>query len=101
MGIRSKLNELLESKMELGTIQATERFLITGKTELGGQSHSHNFVACKPYVYPLFKGHRLTEEQLDNKVIPPTRMVTGSVNGPTYRLGQFITHFTTDSGEVL
>ena len=44
----------------------------------------------KPHTYPLFKGHKLSEEDFTNKIIPPTRMVTAAVGGPTYRLGVFI-----------
>ena len=67
-----------------------ERFLITGKTEKGGQSNSHEFVMSKPHTYPLFKGHKLKKEDFDNKVIPPMRMVMAGINGPTYRLGLFL-----------
>ena len=41
-------------------------------------------------MYPLFKIHKLNIEQIHAKVIPPTRMVTSGVGGPTYRLGVFI-----------
>jgi hypothetical protein len=46
----------------------------------------------KPHTYPLFKGHKLSSEDFVNKVIPPTRMVTAAINGPTYRLGLFLNH---------
>ena len=41
-------------------------------------------------MYPLFKLHKLTEEQIGMKLVPPTRMVTSGVGGPTYRLGVFL-----------
>ena len=41
-------------------------------------------------MYPLFKIHKLSAEEIDAKVIPPTRMVTSGVGGPTYRLGVFL-----------
>ena len=53
-------------------------------------SHGHEFVVRKPYMYPLFKLHKLDETKILNKVIPPTRMVTSGVGGPTYRLGTFL-----------
>ena len=49
--IRSDLNTLLDSYIEEGTIRMNERFLITGKTEKGGQSYSHEFVMSKPHTY--------------------------------------------------
>ena len=53
-------------------------------------SHGREFVIGRPYMYPLFKYHKLNEEQIQAKVIPPTRMVTSGVGGPTYRLGVFL-----------
>ena len=41
-------------------------------------------------MYPLFKLHKLTHEAILARTIPPTRMVTGSTNGPTFRLGLFV-----------
>ena len=90
--IRSNLNGLLDECIDEGTILKCERFLIIGKTEQDGHSHSHDFVMTKPHTYPLFKGHKLKKEDFDNKVIPPTRMVTAAINGPTYRLGLFLNH---------
>ena len=69
-----------------------EHFIITGRTEKGGQSHNAEFVITKPHSYPLFKGHKLTKEDFENKKIPPHRMVTAAINGPTYRLGMFLNH---------
>ena len=48
------------------------------------------FIIRKPYIYPLFKIHKLDTEQIQARVIPPTRMVTSGVGGPTYRLGSFL-----------
>ena len=67
-----------------------EVFAISGQTKLGGMSKGHEFVVTKPYMYPLFKLHKLTEQQIQQKIVPPTRMVTSGVGGPTYRLGVFL-----------
>ena len=53
-------------------------------------SHGREFIVRKPYIYPLFKIHKLNAEMIQAKVIPPTRMVTSGVGGPTYRLGVFL-----------
>ena len=53
-------------------------------------SRGHEFVLGKPYLYPLFKLHKLKEADILAKKIPPTRMVTSGVGGPTYRLGVFL-----------
>ena len=41
-------------------------------------------------MYPLFKIHKLKAHEIESRVIPPTRMVTSGVGGPTYRLGVFL-----------
>ena len=67
-----------------------ELLSITGVTARGGMSKGHEFVVKKPHMYPLFKIHKLTHEEIQQRVIPPTRMVTSGVGGPTYRLGLFL-----------
>ena len=94
--IRKNLNEILDTFIQEGSVTKSERFLITGKTEHDGQSHSPDFVMTKPHTYPLFKGHKLKKEDFDNKAITPTRMVTAALNGPTYRLGPFLNHVLKD-----
>ena len=71
-------------------LTSNECFAINGITNKGGMSHSHDFCVSEPYMYPLFKIHKLNKTQIEEKVIPPTRMVTSCTNGPTYRLGLFI-----------
>ena len=88
--IKSELNALIEHFVEEGLLTSHERFAITGKTEKGGMSHSHDFCMSSPYTYPLFKIHKLSLQEVENKVIPPTRMVTSGIGGPTYRLGVFV-----------
>ena len=53
-------------------------------------SKAHEFMVGAPYMYPLFKLHKLSENDILMKKIPPTRMVTSGVGGPTYRLGIFL-----------
>ena len=40
--------------------------------------------------YPLYKIHKMTQQQILNKVLPPIRLVTSGTNGPTYRLEIFL-----------
>ena len=65
-------------------------FDVTGLTKRGGMSHGREFIVGKPHMYPLFKIHKLNEEKILAKEIPPTRMVTSGVGGPTFRLGTFL-----------
>ena len=88
--IKSDIKEHVAHFENEGLLSRNDCFLITGLTENGGMSHSHSFCVRKTHTYPLFKVHKLSEEMLSDKVIPPVRMVTSGVGGPTYRLGIFI-----------
>ena len=88
--IKSEIKHLTSNFERNNLISRNDCFLISGKTEKGGMSHSPSFRVGKPYVYPLFKLHKLTEQMISDKIIPPVRMVTSGVAGPTYRLGIFL-----------
>ena len=88
--IKKKIKKTLCEYEKKNLLTNDDVFDITGVTRKGGMSHGREFVVCKPYMYPLFKIHKLTAEQIQAKVIPPTRMVTSGVGGPTYRLGVFL-----------
>ena len=88
--IKSDIKHLTLKFEEKGLISRNDCFLISGQTEKGGMSHNPSFCVGKPYVYPLFKIHKLSEQQISDKVIPPIRLVTSGVAGPTYRLGIFL-----------
>ena len=92
--IRQNLISILKSAVTDNIISSTVLHYITGVIDheegKDGYSHSHVFQIAIPYIYPLFKIHKLSLEALYAKTIPPSRMVTGSTNGPTYRLGVYI-----------
>ena len=87
---QKKLKATLSEYGRENLLSSDDLFDITGITKKGGMSHGREFVIGRPYMYPLFKYHKLNEEQIQAKVIPPTRMVTSGVGGPTYRLGVFL-----------
>ena len=88
--IKSYIKQRVALFEEEGLLSRNDCFLITGLTEKGGMSHSPSFCTRKSYIYPLFKVHKLSEQMILDKVIPPVRMVTSGVAGPTYRLGIFL-----------
>lgn len=88
--IRTKVLNMVQSLVESSILSLQDRLYITGKTEKGGWSHDPSFVVRAPYVYPLYKIHKLSVEKIKAKVVPPNRMVTSGVNGPTYRVGVFL-----------
>ena len=89
-GIKKKIKAAVCSYGEEGLLSPEDVFAITGITKKGGMSHGHELVVKKPHMYLLFKLHKLSQEKIDSKVIPPTRMVTSGVGCPTFRLGTFL-----------
>ena len=88
--IKSEINDMIEKLVADGVLTLKDRLFLTGRTEKGGYSHDHSFYVNAPYIYPLYKIHKLNASQIAEKVIPPTRMVTSGVRGPTYRIGVFL-----------
>ena len=84
------IKRMVQDFQKKGLLTPEEIFAISGVTKKGGMSRGHEFVVSKPYMYPLFKIHKLSEDDILMKKIPPTRMVTSGVGGPTYRLGVFL-----------
>ena len=88
--IKERKEKLIKKWEDKGEISDVLRFYMTGKTNKEGVSPNPVFSISSPYIYPLFKLHKLSAQDITDKVIPPTRMLTGSTSGPTYRLGIFI-----------
>ena len=47
-------------------------------------------------IYPLLKLHKLSTEQIIEKLVPPARYVNNTKNGPLYRLGKWLSPYLTD-----
>ncbi len=88
--IRSDVHRMIDTYVEAGLLSLQDRLYLTGKTEKGGYSHDPSYKCSSPYIYPLYKLHKLSAEAIINKTIPPIRMVTSGTNGPTYRIGVFL-----------
>ena len=87
---KKSIKKMVKDFQEKNLLTAEEVFAISGQTKKGGMARGHEFVVGKPYMYPLFKLHKLSQDEILMKKIPPTRMVTSGVGGPTYRLGVFL-----------
>ena len=82
-----------ESKNE---ISPSDRKLITGVNDKGNLCHSHVFIPTIPYAYPLYKIHKLSQEQIRQKVVPPCRLVHATKQGPLYRLEKWCSPYLTN-----
>ena len=76
--IKLNLKQLLNSFYAYGLLTQDVRFAITGQIKKSEITQNHEFCIGTPvpYIYSLFKIYKLTEEQILEKTIPPTRMVT-------------------------
>ena len=79
--------EMIDKYVESTVLSVQDRLFLTGKTERLGYSDDPSFQVSSPYIYPLYKLHKLSREQIIDKIIPPACMVTSAVNGPTYPIG--------------
>ena len=77
-------------------ITPTDVRLITGLNGNGNMSKKPEYLPSVPTIYPSFKIHKLNEEQINDKTIPPARFINSARNGPLYRLEKWTSTFLTD-----
>ena len=58
--------------------------------------HNPEYRPVDPVIYPLFKLHKLSAEQIREKSIPTARFVNNTKNGPLYRLEKWMSPYLTD-----
>ena len=51
--------------------------------------HSPEYHPLPPKIWPLFKVHKLNEQQISEKKVPPQQFINASKFGPLYRLGKW------------
>ena len=84
--VKTKVLELFDA----GLVTQLDKKLITGLNENNNVMHAHCFKPVVPYVYPLFKIHKLSQEQIESKALPPIRLVHATEEGPLYRLEKWV-----------
>ena len=67
-------------------ISASDKTLITGLNSNNRPELAPEYQPEPPYAYPLFKIHKLTKAEIENKKVPPSRLVHASKFGPLYRM---------------
>ena len=73
---------MAEKKM----ITENDKTLIAGINNNNRPKLAPEYQPEPPYAYPLFKLHKLSEEDISNKKIPPSRLVNASKFSPLYRM---------------
>ncbi len=90
--VKSLTIELAQRKL----ISESDKTLIAGLTSNNRPKIAPEYHPEHPYAYPLFKIHKLSNTQLENKVIPPNRLVHASKFGPLYRMEKWSSPYLTD-----
>ena len=63
-----------------------DKKLICGLNQNNNLMLDPEYKPDQPYVYPLFKIHKLSQVQIEEKKVPPNRLVHASKHGPMYRV---------------
>ena len=83
---------LIEDLIKSGSFNNNLLELITGHTENKGKLRKPCFKTKTGIPYPLFKLHKLSLEQIRQKIIPPARLVHSLTQSPTTRLEKYLAH---------
>ena len=93
---RKRIIDTVLNQEERRNITQRDKTNITGLNANNNMKHNPEFRAVPPKIWPLFKIHKLTEEQINQKTIPPPRFINAAKQGPLYRLGQWSSPYLTN-----
>ena len=91
-----KVQTAVLGELEERRITEEDKLRITGLNKNNNLKQSPLFRPVIPYTYPLFKLHKLSEEQIKAKTTPPARLVHATRAGPLYRLEKWVSPYITE-----
>ena len=91
-----KIKELVNGLVKEEKLSLADRTLITGLNVKGNMKHNPEYRAQTPTVYPLYKIHSMTTEEIKDKKIPKHRLVSSVKFGPLYRLEKWLSPHLTE-----
>ena len=91
--ITDKVKDSLIKLEHENIITNEDKELICGLNANNNMKHSPKYQSVDPHVEPLFKLHKLSRFDIDNKVIPPFRLVSSAHNGPLYRMEKWLSPY--------
>ena len=95
MEVKTAVKDIVLDTRDRGLITNEDKTRIPGLNENDNYMHAPVLKPVTPYVYPLFKLHKLTAEQIERKVIPPLRLVHATREGPLYRMEKWVRPYLT------
>ena len=97
--ITNKIKGIIVDLNKKNIISDKDKTMITGLNKNNHMKHSPEYRPQDPYIYPLFKVHKLKKDQITNKVTPPNRMVNAAKYGPLYRMEKWISPYLTSASQ--
>ena len=96
--IRNKVNTAAINLQQKNIISKDDKTLITGLTDKNKPKQAPEYRAESPYTYPSFKIHKLSKEDIEQKKVPPVRLIHASKFSPLYRLEKWSSPYLTKMG---
>ena len=93
--VRDEVRSLAIYLEQKKVITGNDKTLITGLTENNNPKLAPEYQPESPYAYPLFKIHKLSEAEIQQKKVPPSRLVHASKFGPLYRMEKWASPYLT------
>ena len=93
--LSKRVAELVKNMHYRKLLNERDKLLICGLNENNNHKHDPEYKAEPPYIYPLFKIHKLNETQIKQKQIPPSRLVHAAKFGPLYRVEKWCSPYLT------
>ena len=94
--VMKKVISLTKELGEMQILTTKDKKLICGLNDNNRLKLEPEYRAEQPYAYTLFKIHKLSEKEIEEKIIPPNRLVHASKFGPLYRIEKWCSPYLTD-----
>ena len=94
--VKKSVTDMALQLEDNGLLSAKDRELITGLNANKNPKHAHVLKCQSPYAYPLLKLHKLSADQITEKMLPPMRLVHAQKFGPLYRVEKWLAPYLTD-----
>ena len=91
----NKVNEAAIKLEQRKKISTDDKTLITGLSKKNKQKLAPEYKPESPYTYPSFKIHKLSQEDIEAKKVPPSRLIHASKFSPLYRMEKWCSPYLT------
>ena len=94
--VKEEVKSLTIHLQQRELISENDKTLIAGVNSNNRAKMAPEYHPESPYAYPLFKIHKLTKKDIEDKKVPPTRLVHASKFGPLYRMEKWCSPYLTE-----